>query len=253
MTRMKPEAGKGDDPMVRTKPEAAFAKITTMERAMALINDGTALMYGGFGGIGNPPGLIQGILDKGVKDLVLIGNDAAFPEVGIGRVVAAGRARKLIASHIGSNPAAGTLMSAGKLEVEFSPQGTLAERIRAAGVGLGGVLIDVGLGTIAEEGKRKIEADGRTYLLETPLGADVAIVSAKKADPFGNLVFDKTARNFNPLVAMAGRITIAEAEEIVPLGSLNPEEIVTPGVFVDWIVPGKGVNWLWAWEKQSGS
>lgn len=231
--------------------ERTLNKLTTIEQAMTYIHDGTTLMYGGFGGIGNPPGLIQAILDKGVTDLVLIGNDVAFPYVGIGRVVAAGRVKKLIASHIGSNPIAGQLMTDGKLEVDFSPQGTLAERIRAAGVGLGGVLVDVGVGTIAEEGKQSIELDGRKYLVETPLTAEVAIVYAKKADPFGNLVYDKTARNFNPLVAMAGQITIVEAEEIVPSGSLSPEEIVTPGVFVDWVVPSEGVNWEWVWEKQN--
>lgn len=230
-----------------------FSKITTIEKALAHISDGMVLMYGGFGGIGNPPSLIQGILDKGIKDLELIGNDSAFPEVGIGRVVAAGRAKKLIASHIGSNPIAGELMSAGKLQVEFSPQGTLAERIRAGGVGLGGILVDVGLGTIAEEGKQKIVVGDKTFLLETPLTAEVSIVYAKKADPYGNLVYDKTARNFNPLVAMAGQITIAEVEEIVPLGSLNPEEIVTPGIFVNWIVQSEGVNWQWAWQERSGN
>lgn len=227
-------------------------KVTTIEHAMSYIRSGISLMYGGFGGIGNPPGLVQAILDKGITDLVLIGNDTAFPYVGIGRVVAAGRARKLIVSHIGSNPVAGQLMTSGQLEVEFSPQGTLAERIRAGGVGLGGILVDVGIGTIAEEGKPAMELNGRKYLVETPLTADVAIVYAKKADEFGNLVYDKTARNFNPLVAMAGRITIVEAEEIVPTGSLNPKEIVTPGVFVDWVVPSEGVNWEWVWQKQRG-
>jgi acetate CoA/acetoacetate CoA-transferase alpha subunit len=220
-----------------------------VEEALEYIHDGTILMFGGFGGIGNPPTLIQGILDKGLEDLFLIGNDTGFPHVGIGKLVTAGRVKKIIASHIGSNPVAGELMSAGKMEVEFSPQGTLAERIRAGGVGLGGILVDVGIGTIAEEGKEKVTVDGKEYLLETPLTAEVAVVYAAKADPFGNLVYDKTARNFNPLVAMAGKFTIAEVDEIVPLGELNPEEIITPGVFVDRIVQSKGVNWKWAWQK----
>lgn len=223
-------------------------KISTLEQALERIQDGCTLMFGGFGGVGNPPTLIQGILDKGVKDLVLIGNDTGFPDIGIGRLVTAGRARKVIASHIGSNPNAGRMMTEGKLEVEFSPQGTLAERVRAGGVGLGGIFVDIGLGTIAEEGKEKITIEGKEYLVETALTADVSIVQAKKADTLGNLVYDKSARNFNPLVAMAGTFTIAEVDEIVPAGTLDPECIVTPGIYVDMIIPSKGVNWKWAWE-----
>ncbi|MEW9671417.1 CoA transferase subunit A [Ammoniphilus sp. 3BR4] len=223
-------------------------KVATLEQALEHIRDGCTLMFGGFGGVGNPPTLIQGILDKGVQDLVLIGNDTGFPEIGIGKLITAGRAKKVIASHIGSNPNAGKLMTEGKLEVEFSPQGTLAERVRAGGVGLGGVFVDIGLGTIAEEGKEKMRIGGTEYLVEPALTAEVAIVYAKKADPLGNLVYDKSARNFNPLVAMAGTFTIAEVEEIVPVGELDPECIVTPGIYVDMIIPSQGVNWKWAWE-----
>ncbi|MFE0503174.1 CoA transferase subunit A [Peribacillus butanolivorans] len=223
-------------------------KIVTMEEALEYITDGCTLMYGGFGGVGTPPTLIQGILDKGVKELTLIGNDTGFPDIGIGRLVTLERAKKVIASHIGSNPNAGRLMTEGKLQVEFSPQGTLAERIRAGGVGLGGIFVDVGIGTIAEEGKDKMVIDGREYLIETALTSEVSIVYAKKADPLGNLVFDKSARNFNPLVAMAGAFTIAEVEEIVPVGELDPECIATPGIYVDMVIPTKGVNWKWAWE-----
>ncbi|MFE4893799.1 CoA transferase subunit A [Peribacillus butanolivorans] len=223
-------------------------KIVTMEEALEYITDGCTLMYGGFGGVGTPPTLIQGILDKGVKELTLIGNDTGFPDIGIGRLVTLERAKKVIASHIGSNPNAGRLMTEGKLQVEFSPQGTLAERIRAGGVGLGGIFVDVGIGTIAEEGKDKMVIAGREYLIETALTSEVSIVYAKKADPLGNLVFDKSARNFNPLVAMAGAFTIAEVEEIVPVGELDPECIATPGIYVDMVIPTKGVNWKWAWE-----
>ncbi|MGW6379887.1 CoA transferase subunit A [Peribacillus butanolivorans] len=223
-------------------------KIVTLEEALEYITDGCTLMYGGFGGVGTPPTLIQGILDKGVKELTLIGNDTGFPDIGIGRLVTLERAKKVIASHIGSNPNAGRLMTEGKLQVEFSPQGTLAERIRAGGVGLGGIFVDVGIGTIAEEGKDKMVIDGREYLIETALTSEVSIVYAKKADPLGNLVFDKSARNFNPLVAMAGAFTIAEVEEIVPVGELDPECIATPGIYVDMVIPTKGVNWKWAWE-----
>ncbi|WHY96570.1 CoA transferase subunit A [Peribacillus simplex] len=223
-------------------------KIVTMEEALEHISDGCTLMYGGFGGVGTPPTLVQGILDKGVKELTLIGNDTGFPDIGIGRLVTAERAKKVIASHIGSNPNAGRLMTEGKLQVEFSPQGTLAERIRAGGVGLGGIFVDVGIGTIAEEGKDKIVIEGKEYLVETALTAEVSIVHAKKADSLGNLVYDKTACNFNPLVAMAGTFTIAEVEEIVPVGELDPECIATPGIYVDMVIPTKGVNWKWAWQ-----
>jgi acetate CoA/acetoacetate CoA-transferase alpha subunit len=223
-------------------------KIVTLEEALEHISDGCTLMYGGFGGVGTPPTLVQGILAKGVKDLTLIGNDTGFPDIGIGRLVTAERAKKVIASHIGSNPNAGKLMTEGKLQVEFSPQGTLAERIRAGGVGLGGIFVDVGIGTIAEEGKDKIVIEGKEYLVETALTAEVSIVHAKKADSLGNLVYDKTACNFNPLVAMAGAFTIAEVEEIVPAGELDPECIATPGIYVDMVIPTKGVNWKWAWQ-----
>ncbi|WP_306804718.1 CoA transferase subunit A [Peribacillus frigoritolerans] len=223
-------------------------KIVTMEEALEHISDGCTLMYGGFGGVGTPPTLVQGILDKGVKELTLIGNDTGFPDIGIGRLVTAERAKKVIASHIGSNPNAGKLMTEGKLQVEFSPQGTLAERIRAGGVGLGGIFVDVGIGTIAEEGKDKIVIEGKEYLVETALTAEVSIVHAKKADSLGNLVYDKTACNFNPLIAMAGAFTIAEVEEIVPAGELDPECIATPGIYVDMVIPTKGVNWKWAWQ-----
>ncbi|MED0932805.1 acetate CoA-transferase subunit alpha [Bacillus mobilis] len=224
-----------------------FGKLKEIEEVISLFHDDMTLMFGGFGGIGSPPSLIQAILEKGVTNLNLIGNDTGFPDVGIGRLVTNERVKSLITSHIGSNPNAGRQLNEGRLQIEFSPQGTLAERIRAGGVGLGGVLVDVGVDTIVEEGKRTVEMNGKTYLVETALTAEVAIVYAKKADPFGNLVFDKSARNMNPHVAMAGDITIVEAEEIVPLGSLDPEEIVVPGVFVNYIVLSEGVNWKWVW------
>ncbi|HDR4724605.1 TPA: acetate CoA-transferase subunit alpha [Bacillus thuringiensis] len=224
-----------------------FDKLKEIEEVLSLFHDDMTLMFGGFGGIGSPPSLIQAILEKGVTNLNLIGNDTGFPDVGIGRLVTNERVKSLITSHIGSNPNAGRQLNEGRLQIEFSPQGTLAERIRAGGVGLGGVLVDVGVDTIVEEGKRTVEMNGKTYLVETALTAEVAIVYAKKADPFGNLVFDKSARNMNPHVAMAGDITIVEAEEIVPLGSLDPEEIVVPGAFVNYIVPSEGVNWKWVW------
>lgn len=226
-----------------------FGKLTTLERVMEFFVDGMSIMFGGFGGIGTPPGLIDGILEKNIKNLTLIGNDTGFPTIGIGKVVSQKRAKKVIASHIGSNPIAGQLMTEGELEVEFSPQGTLAERIRAGGMGLGAILSDIGMDNESvSEGKQRFTLNGKEYLVEPALTADVSIVYAKQADPYGNLIYDKSARNTNPLVAMAGAITIAEVEEIVPLGNLHPEQIVTPGVFVDYIIPSKGVNWKWVWE-----
>ena len=226
-----------------------FGKIITIEEIREHFFDGMVLMFGGFGGIGSPPTLIDEIIRSDLKNLTLIGNDTGFPDIGIGKIVSNGQAKKVIASHIGSNPVAGKLMTEGKLEVEFSPQGILAERIRAGGVGIGGILSDIGLDNeVVTASKPQICFNGKTYLVESPLTADVSIVYAKKADPFGNLVYDKSARNTNPFVAMAGTITIAEVEEIVPLGDLNPEEIITPGIFVNKLIQSKGVNWKWAWE-----
>ncbi|WP_449620499.1 CoA transferase subunit A [Robertmurraya sp. Marseille-Q9965] len=225
-----------------------MTKVASLEKALSYITDECVLMYGGFGGVGNPPTLINGILEKGVKDLILIGNDAGFPEIGIGKIVSQERAKKIITTHIGSNPIAGKLMVEGKLEVEFCPQGILAERIRAGGAGLGGILSDIGIGSMIEKGKQKVLVDGKEFLIETPLQANVAIVHAKKADTYGNLIYDKSARNTNPVVATAGKITIAEVDEIVEVGELDPEAIITPGIYVDMIVQSEGVDWKWAWE-----
>jgi acetate CoA/acetoacetate CoA-transferase alpha subunit len=228
--------------------ENTHKKITTIDQILHHFHDEMTLMVGGFGGVGSPPTILQALLESGVKDIHLICNDSGFPDIGIGRMVRNERIKSLVTSHIGSNPFAGKLMTEGKLEVEFSPQGTLAEKIRAGGMGLGGILVDVGLDSIAENGKEKVNVKEKPFLVEESLTADVSIIFAKKADPFGNLVFDKSARNMNPHMAMAGEITIVEAEEIVPIGSLNPEEIITPGVFVNYIIPSEGVNWKWAWE-----
>ena len=226
-----------------------FGKIIDIVEALSFFQDDMVLMFGGFGGIGNPPTLIKGILEKGVKNLTLIGNDTGFPDVGIGQLVTAKRVRKMVTTHIGSNPNAGKQMTDGTLDIEFSPQGTFIERVRAGGVGLGGVLVDIGIDSVIDINKQRVTVLGKEYLVETPLTADVSIVYAKKADPFGNLVFDKSARNSNPYVAMAGNITIVEVDEIVPLGALDPEEIIVPGAFVHYIVQSEGVDWKWVWEK----
>jgi len=203
--------------------------------------------------VGTPPGLIDCLIETGVKDVKLIGNDAGFPWIGIGKFICLERATSLVASHIGSNPIAGELMTSGKLKVEFSPQGILVERIRNGGVGLNGFLTELSKGTQLEYDKPIIKIGNKEYLYEAPVTGDVSIVYAKKADTFGNLVFDKTARNTNPYVAMASKITIAEADEIVAIGELNPEEIVVPGIYVKYIVPSKGYNWKWIWEMPDKS
>ncbi|MFA9556228.1 CoA transferase subunit A [Evansella sp. AB-rgal1] len=227
-----------------------ISKVISLQEAGKKVKSGMTVMIGGFGGVGNPPTLIDELMKQGTDQLTVICNDSGFQNIGVGRLVTDRRVKKLIASHIGSNPNAGKQMTDGELEVVFSPQGTLAERIRAGGVGLGGILVDVGIDNpIVEENKQKVTIAGKDFLVETALTADVSLVHAKKADEFGNLVFDTSARNTNPLVAMAGDITIAEVDEIVKNGELDPEEIVTPGAFVDFIVRSEGVNWKWAWEK----
>ncbi|MDR1708893.1 MAG: acetate CoA-transferase subunit alpha [Candidatus Accumulibacter sp.] len=204
------------------------------------LRDGMSIMFGGFMGIGTPPGIVQAILDSGVKDLTLIGNDTAFTDFGIGILIVNKRAKKLIASHIGTNPETGRQMIAGELEVELVPQGTLAERIRCGGSGLGGVLTQTGVGTIVEEGKTKLSFDGIDYIVERPIRADLAILQAHLADETGNLVYRRAARNFNPLIALAADDVIAEADEIVPAGGIDPDLVMTPGVVVDALILAGG-------------
>ena len=212
-------------------------RTTTVEAAAALISDGASLMVGGFMGVGSPDQLIDELVRQGRRELTVIANDSAVPGTGIGKLVTARALRKLVASHIGLNPETQQQMIAGALEVELVPQGTLIERIRSAGCGLGGVLTPTGVGTVVEEGKRKIDVEGRSYLLETALHADFALVQAFMADYRGNLVYALTARNFNPVIAMAGRTVIAEVEHVVPIGMISPDHVVTPAVLVDHLVP----------------
>lgn len=228
-----------------------ISKVCSFDDILPLFKDEQSIMFGGFGGIGTPSGLVDVLMKAGSRDLLLIGNDTGFPNIGIGKLVSNRRAKKLIVSHIGSNPNAGTFMSNGDLEIEFSPQGTLIERIRAGGVGLGGILCDIGLDEdIVKRDKQRVTVNGSEYLIEPALTADISIVYAEKADEFGNLIYDKSARNTNPLVAMAGKITVVEAKEIVPVGELDPEAIITSGVFVDYVVQSEGVNWKWVWEPR---
>ena len=230
-----------------------FNKVTDYETVKSVFFDGMTLLFGGFGGVGTPPGLIDCLIESEAKNINLIGNDAGFPWIGMGKFICMERAQSLVASHIGSNPVAGDLMNQGKLKVEFSPQGILIERIRAGGVGLDGFLTQIGMGTNLAYEKPIVKIGDQEFLYEAPITGDVAIVYAKKADTFGNLVFDKTARNTNPYVAMASKITIVEAEEIVPMGTLNPEEIIVPGIYVKHIVQSQGYNWKWKWEMTDKS
>ncbi len=211
-------------------------KVINHDEAVELIKPGMVVMIGGFLGVGTPEGIIDKIVEKGIGELTVIGNDTAFEDRGIGKLVKNRLCKKVIVSHIGTNPETQRQMIAGELEVELVPQGTLAERVRAGGAGLGGILTPTGVGTIVENGKQVIEIDGKKYLLELPLKADVALIKAKKCDYFGNLVYNLTATNFNPLMAMAADMVIVEVEEIVPVGAIPPDEVKTPGVLVDYVV-----------------
>jgi acetate CoA/acetoacetate CoA-transferase alpha subunit len=208
----------------------------TVEAAVAEIPDGASLMIGGFLGVGTPERLLDELVRQETRGLTVIANDTAKPGTGIGKLIAAGSVRKVIASHIGTNPETQQKMLSNEIEVELVPQGTLIERIRAGGHGLGGVLTPTGVGTTVEEGKRKIEVDGREYLLETPLRADFALVQAFLADYLGNLTYALTARNFNPVIALAATTVVVAAEHVVPVGVIAPDHVVTPGVLVDTLI-----------------
>jgi len=214
-------------------------KLVGRSEIMKLFHDNMTIMCGGFANRGSAAKLIDMAVESGVQGIYIISNDSGDPDLTVGRFIRSGQARKLTASHVGMNPELGEAVLAGKIELELSPQGTLAERIRCGGAGLGGVLVATGIGTVIEEGKQKIEVNGQTYLLETPLTAEIAFVKAHKADVMGNLVYKGTQRNFNPLVAMAAKTVIVEAEEIVPVGALDMDEIHTPGVFVSMIWNGE--------------
>lgn len=211
-----------------------MSKQITIDQAVEMINDGQTVMIGGFLAVGSANRIIEAMVKAGKKDLTIICNDTAYPEIGSGLLVASGCVKKCIVSHIGTNPITEQKMKAGEIEVELVPQGTLAERIRIGGAGIGGFLTTTGLGTLAEEGKRKIEVEGKEYLLELPLRADVALIGASVADKYGNLIYRGTSQNFNPMMATAADLVIAEAKESVE--NLAPEAIKTPYLFVDYIV-----------------
>lgn len=211
-------------------------KTVSVERAVDLIPDGATVMVGGFMAVGTPERLIDEIVRQGKRDLVVIGNDTAVPGRGVGKLVQSRLIRKAVVSHIGLNPETQRQMMAGELEVDLVPQGTLIERIRAGGYGLGGVLTPTGVGTVVEEGKQSIDVNGKTYLIETPLRADFALVHAFLADYFGNLSYALTARNFNPVIAMAAETVIVSADNVVPVGLIAPDHVVTPAPLVDYLV-----------------
>ena len=208
-------------------------KTAQLEEAVARIGDGATVMVGGFGVPGTPMTLIQELVRQGQRDLTVIKNDANEPGMGIDHLLRNGQVARLITTHLGLNGHAIDLMNSGRIKVEFNAQGILAERIRAGGAGIGAVLSDIGIETELAEGKQVVEVDGKPHLVETALRADFALVHADRADTFGNLAYVATARNFNPLMAMAATRVIAEAETLSPLGALDADAVHTSGVFVD--------------------
>ncbi|SKC92357.1 CoA transferase subunit A [Maledivibacter halophilus] len=218
--------------------EISIDKVVSLDQAISHISDGCTLMVGGFAATGSPMKIINGLVEKGVKNMTLICNDTGLVDAGIGLMVVAKQFKKVIVSHIGMNPETGKQLAAKELEVELVPQGTLVERIRSGGFGLGGALTPTGVGTEVANSKQTLEIDGKTYLVEKPLKADVAIVKVKKADRLGNAIYHGTNISHGPMMATAGKITIIEADEIVEIGELDPDQIQTPSVFVDYIVQG---------------
>jgi acetate CoA/acetoacetate CoA-transferase alpha subunit len=210
-------------------------KLITILDAASYVKDGMTVMVGGFMGTGGPNKIMDALVSLNVKDLTIICNDTAFPDKGVGKLIVNKQVKRVIVSHIGTNPSTIELMNSGELIVTFYPQGTLAECIRAGGAGLGGILTPTGLGTIMAEGKEVITVDGKEYLLEKPLRADIALLQANIADEMGNLVYKGTTQNFNPIMATAADLVIAEVDEIVATGSLAPEAVHTPSIFIHYL------------------
>ena len=213
-------------------------KFITVDEAVAKIKSGMTLMIGGFLAAGTPNKIVEALSKTDVKDLTIIADDKAYPDKGIGLLITNKQVKKVIASHIGTNPNTIQQLNDKELIVEFSPQGTLAERIRCGGAGLGGVLTPTGIGTVVEEGKQKLTIDGKEYLLEKPLHADIALIGANIADETGNLIYKGTTQNFNPMMATAADLVIAEAQEVVKTGEIPMENVHTPGIYVNYIVRG---------------
>jgi 3-oxoacid CoA-transferase subunit A len=214
--------------------------VVSFASAVADIEDGATLIVGGFGLCGIPEKSIAALREKGSRELVIVSNNCGVDDFGLGILLANNQVAKMVSSYVGENKVFEQQYLSGELDVELVPQGTLAERMRAAGAGIPGFYTATGVGTPIAEGKETREFDGRTYLLERALGGDFALVKAWRGDPLGNLVYRDTARNFNPLAAMAGKITIAEVEELVAVGELDPNDVHTPGIFVQRILEGSG-------------
>jgi acetate CoA/acetoacetate CoA-transferase alpha subunit len=214
-------------------------KIISLDEAASKIRDGMTIMIGGFLGCGTPERMIDKLIELGVKDLTIIANDTSFPDKGLGKLIVSKQVKKAIVSHIGTNKETGRQMTAGETEVVLVPQGTLIEQIRAGGVGLGGVLTPTGLGTVVEEGKQKLTIEGKDYLLELPLRADVALLYGSKVDRKGNIYYNGTTRNFNSIIALAADLVLVEAMELVEVGDIHPNDVMTPGVLVHGIVGGE--------------
>ena len=213
-----------------------MAQLVSLEEAISKIQNGMTIMVGGFIGCGAPDQLLEAVCQKETEALTLIANDTGILGDAMSQLIVKHCVSKLIATHIGTNKETGRQMATGELDVKLVPQGTLVEQIRAGGAGLGGILTPTGIGTIIEEGKQKLVVNGHEYLLELPVRANVALLKAHKADKAGNLVYRRSARNFNPLMAMAADIVIAEVEHIVEVGEIDPDEVMTPGIFVDYLV-----------------
>lgn len=213
-----------------------MSKVVSLDKIKNLFKDDMTIMIGGFLACGTGEHLIDALIESKVKNLTIIGNDTSFVDKGIGRLIVNNQVKKVIASHIGTNPETGRLMNEGKLEVELSPQGTLIERVRAGGFGLGGILTPTGVGTLVEENKEKITVNEVEYLLELPLRADIALIKGSVVDDFGNTIYKGTTKNFNPMMAMASDLVIVQAQTLVDAGTLNQDMIMTPGVVVDYIV-----------------
>ena len=207
--------------------------------AVALVPDGATIMVGGFGVCGIPENLVAALHARGTRDLTIVSNNAGLDGFGVGKLLAARQVRKMIATYVGENKEFERQYLAGEVEVDLVPQGTLSERMRAGGAGIGGFFTPTGYGTLVAEGKETRMIDGRHSVLESPLRADFAFVRAWKGDRLGNLVYRKTARNFNPVMATAGRVTIAEVEHLVEPGEIDPDHVVTPGIFVRHVVQGE--------------
>lgn len=211
-------------------------KFITAEEAASMVKDGMTVMIGGFLGVGSPTSIINKIVESGVKNLTVICNDTAFPDRGIGLLVANKQVKKIITSHIGTNPSTIEQFNNKEIDIEFNPQGNLVERIRCAGAGLGGVLTPTGIGTIVQNGKQIVNVDGIDYILEKPLHADIALIGASVSDTIGNLTYKGSTQNFNPTMATAAKVVIAEAEEVVEVGQIVPENVRTQAIFVTYLV-----------------